>query len=46
MFQVEFDIAIQEIPEYEQAKRYRFRPAMSRRGKKLAELLGITTKEH
>ncbi|MFC1977616.1 hypothetical protein ACFLWS_05060 [Chloroflexota bacterium] len=30
-----------EIPEYEKAKRYYFRPAMSRRGKKLAELLGI-----
>ena len=30
-----------EIPEYEKAKRYWFRPAMSRRGKKLAELLGI-----
>jgi len=31
-----------EIPEYERAKRYHFRPAMSRRGKKLAELLGIS----
>jgi len=30
-----------EIPKYEEAKRYHFRPAMSRRGKKLAELLGI-----
>jgi len=30
-----------EIPKYEEAKRYWFRPAMSRRGKKLAELLGI-----
>lgn len=30
-----------EIPKYEKAKRYWFRPAMSRRGKKLAELLGI-----
>ena len=31
-----------EIPKYEEAKRYYFRPVMSRRGKKLAELLGIT----
>jgi hypothetical protein len=30
-----------EMPPYEKAKRYHFRPAMSRRGKKLAELLGI-----
>ncbi|MFC2006013.1 hypothetical protein ACFLVG_03535 [Chloroflexota bacterium] len=30
-----------EIPDYSKAKRYWFRPAMSRRGKKLAELLGI-----
>ena len=30
-----------EMPEYEKAKRYYFRPAMSRRDKKLAELLGI-----
>ena len=35
-----------EMPEYEKAKRYHFRPAMSRRGKKLAELLGIIGKEH
>ena len=35
-----------EMPEYEKAKRYWFRPAMSRRGKKLAELLGIIKKEH
>ena len=35
-----------EIPEYDKAKRYRFRPAMSRRGKKLAELLGIIKKEN
>lgn len=35
-----------EIPQYEKAKRYHFRPAMSRRGKKLAELLGIIRKEH
>ncbi len=35
-----------EIPKYEKAKRYHFRPAMSRRGKKLAELLGIIKKEH
>jgi len=34
-----------EIPEYEKARRYWFRPAMSRRGKKLAELLGIIRKE-
>lgn len=33
-----------EIPEYEKAKRYSFRPAMSRRGKKLAELLGVSGK--
>ena len=33
-----------EIPPYEKAKRYWFRPAMSRRGKKLAELLGIPGK--
>jgi hypothetical protein len=31
-----------EIPEYDKAKRYHFRPVMSRRGKKLAELLGIS----
>jgi len=31
-----------EIPQYDKAKRYHFRPAMSRRGKKLAELLGIS----
>jgi len=30
-----------EMPEYDKAKRYWFRPAISRRGKKLAELLGI-----
>ena len=30
-----------EMPDYSKAKRYWFRPAMSRRGKKLAELLGI-----
>ena len=35
-----------EIPEYEKAKRYHFRPTMSRRGKQLAELLGISKKEH
>jgi len=35
-----------EIPKYEKAKRYYFRPAMSRRGKKLAELLGVIKKEH
>lgn len=35
-----------EIPDYEKAKRYHFRPAMSRRGKKLAELLGVIKKEH
>lgn len=34
-----------EIPKYEKAKRYYFRPAMSRRGKKLAELLGIIKRE-
>jgi hypothetical protein len=34
-----------EMPEYEKAKRYHFRPAMSRRGKKLAELLGIIGEE-
>lgn len=34
-----------EIPKYEKAKRYWFRPAMSRRGKKLAELLGIIEKD-
>ena len=34
-----------EIPKYEKAKRYHFRPAMSRRGKKLAEMLGIIKKE-
>lgn len=33
-----------EIPKYEEAKRYYFRPAMSRRGKELAELLGIIGK--
>ena len=30
-----------DIPKYEKAKKYRFRPAMSRRGKKLAELLHV-----
>ena len=30
-----------EMPPYEKAKRYYFRPAMSRRGKKLAELPGV-----
>ena len=34
-----------EIPKYEKAKRYHFRPVMSRRGKRLAELLGIIKKE-
>ena len=34
-----------EIPKYEEAKRYWFRPAISRRGKKLAELLGIIGKD-
>ena len=30
-----------EIPQYDKAKRYHFRPAMSRRGKHLAALMGI-----
>lgn len=35
-----------EIPECEKARRYHFRPAMFRRVKKLAKLLGIIKKEH
>ena len=34
-----------EIPKYEKAKRYWFRPAMSRRGKHPEALLGIIGKE-
>ena len=35
-----------EMPEYKKGKRYYFQPAMSRRDKKLVELLGISENKH